>query len=210
VPSSDAAFRIVLSELRRRGILLESDAKLPSITAIVAGEPIRGSWWGHAKGHEIFHVSRQMASHKDVLVTKLVSRKVTYVHRRLWPLIVAIGSARQDWQMSSLSRPAKELLVLVDKAGRIRTDDIRSQRKLKGMRIGDAARELEVNLLIHSQEIHTEAGVHAKVMESWQSWSKRVGLLRKKMRPDDAKEQLERLLAKFNREFGAKGSLPWN
>ena len=29
------------------GLLLESDAKLPSVAGLVACAPVRGSWWGH-------------------------------------------------------------------------------------------------------------------------------------------------------------------
>lgn len=72
-----------------------------------------------------------MASHPDVVITKLVSKRVTYVHRKLWPAIVAVGSARQNWQLSGLSPTARELLALVDKTGRIRTDGIRIKRSLK-------------------------------------------------------------------------------
>ena len=190
--------------------MLESDATLPCVARIVAGGAIRGSWWGHPRGQEIFRVSGRMASNRNVLVSKLVSKKVTYVHRRLWPLVIAVGSARQVWQMSGLSRTAKLLLASVDRAGRIRTDNARIKRRLKGKSVGDAARELEIRLLIHSEEVHTEAGAHARNMETWKSWSNRVSFHGKEMRPEDAKMQLDALLAQLNRKFGATASLPWN
>ncbi len=210
MPSVESNLRSALSELRRYGILLESDAKLPSITTNVAGEPIRGSWWGHARGHEIHYVALRMASHPDVLVTKLVSGKVTYVHRKLWPAIVAVGSARQNWQLSGLPSAARQLLALVDKAGRIRTDNVRIKGNLKGKTIGDAARELEARLLVHSQEIHTDTGAHAKWLETWKSWSKGAAFAGKKVLLEDAKKQLEELLEDLNRQFHANASLAWS
>jgi hypothetical protein len=208
-PSAETTLRATLTKLKRYGILMESHPKLPSVAAIVAGEPIRGSWWGHNRGHEIFYAAQQMASHPDVVITKLVSKRVTYVHRKLWPAIVAVGSARQNWQLSGLSPAATELLALVDTTGRIRTDRIRV-RSLKKKTVTDAVRELEVRLLVHSREIHTERGAHAKVLETWQVWVGEAGLARKKMLPEDGKRRLEKVLADLNSGFDAEGCLPWS
>ncbi len=84
-------------ELKRSGLLLLADRRLPSITTFVVGKPIRGSWWGHHKGREIFQVVSQIADHPDVAVTKLISGKVTFVHRKLWPALLTIGTAREPW-----------------------------------------------------------------------------------------------------------------
>jgi hypothetical protein len=56
-----------------------------------AGGPIRGSWWGHAKGKQIFWLTRVLRDSPDVLVCRLVGGKVTYVHRRLWPAVVRLA-----------------------------------------------------------------------------------------------------------------------
>lgn len=63
----------------------------PSLAEAIAGGPIRGSWWGHARGHEIFRVAEAVSEHPDVLVCKLIEGKVTYVHRRLWPALVRLA-----------------------------------------------------------------------------------------------------------------------
>ena len=42
-----ARFDAALRELRRWGMLLETDPVLPSVATIVAGSRIRGSWWSH-------------------------------------------------------------------------------------------------------------------------------------------------------------------
>src|SRR6266851_419243 len=104
----------VFAKLKEHGLLLQTDANLPNVCALVAGAPVRGSWWAHPRSHEIFRVSCGLAEHPDVLVIKLVSSKVTYVHRALWPYVVTIGRARAAWQLESLSRAALELLEEVD------------------------------------------------------------------------------------------------
>jgi hypothetical protein len=78
--------------VRRQGVVLESGAGPgTSIAEAVAGAPIRGSWWAHARGREIFAVTRAIRSSPDVLVCRLVGGKVTYVHRRLWPAVVRLA-----------------------------------------------------------------------------------------------------------------------
>ena len=74
------------------GLVLESGTgPVPSLVAAIAGEPIRGSWWGHARGREIFAVTRAIRDSPDVLVCRLVDGKITYVHRRLWPALVRLS-----------------------------------------------------------------------------------------------------------------------
>ena len=86
-------FKTALQTLRRLGLLLETDARLPSVASLIAGEPVSGSWWSHASAQEIFITLGQFADHRDVMFTKLISGKVTLVHRKLWPEIFAIGTA---------------------------------------------------------------------------------------------------------------------
>jgi hypothetical protein len=46
-----------LEWVREQGIVLQSArGPVPNLAEYVAGEPIRGSWWGHAAGHETFAV----------------------------------------------------------------------------------------------------------------------------------------------------------
>ncbi len=82
-----------LAFVRRHGIVLQAArGPVPSLAEAIAGGPIRGSWWGHAKGQEIFRVAEVISDSEDVLVCKLVGDKVTYVHRRLWPALVKLAS----------------------------------------------------------------------------------------------------------------------
>src|ERR1700736_2703809 len=74
------------------GLVLESGAgPVPSLAAEIAGEPIHGSWWAHARGREIFAVTRAIRDSPDVLVCRLVDGKITYVHCRLWPALVRLS-----------------------------------------------------------------------------------------------------------------------
>jgi len=81
--------RQALAFIRKHGIVLEAaKGPIPSLAEAVAGAPIRGTWWAHPRSHEIFVVTRAVRDSKDVLVCRLFQRKVTFVHRRLWPALV--------------------------------------------------------------------------------------------------------------------------
>jgi len=123
--------------------------------------------------------------------------------------LVAIGSAREIWQVRGLSRAAQDLLALVDKAHEIRTDRVCAAKGMKTRSIGDAVRELEARLLVHSIEIHTEFGAHAKQLQTWNEWRKEVGLVKKANPPQLAKKTIEKLVLDLNLRFAAKGRLPW-
>src|SRR5258707_14153303 len=75
--------RQALAFIREHGVVLESArGPVPSLAQVIAGEPIRGSWWSHPKSHEIFAVTRAVRDSDDVLVCRLIAGKITYVHRR--------------------------------------------------------------------------------------------------------------------------------
>jgi hypothetical protein len=81
-----------LAFVERHGVVLQAArGPVPSLAETIAGGRIRGSWWGHPKGHEIFHVAEAMRESPEVLVCKLVEGKVTYIHRRLWPALVKLA-----------------------------------------------------------------------------------------------------------------------
>ena len=83
-----------LTFVKTNGVVLESGrGPVPSLAEAIAGELIRGSWWAHPKGNDIFLCSRAIRKSADVLVCRLVGGKVTYVHRRLWPALVWLAEA---------------------------------------------------------------------------------------------------------------------
>lgn len=84
--------RDALAFVSREGIVLQAArGRVPNLAEFVAGERIRGSWWGHAKGKEIFRAANDVADSGDALVCRLVDGKVTFVHRRLWPALVRLA-----------------------------------------------------------------------------------------------------------------------
>ncbi len=84
--------REAIAFVERHGVVLQAArGPAPSLAEAIAGEPIRGSWWGHAKGRIIFRAARAVCESPDVLVCKLIDDKVTYVHRRLWPALVKLA-----------------------------------------------------------------------------------------------------------------------
>jgi len=64
---------------------------LQSLAERVAGEPIRGSWWSHPAGHEIFAAIQTVRESPAVVATRLVNGKVTLIHRRLWPALFRVA-----------------------------------------------------------------------------------------------------------------------
>lgn len=117
-------------------VLASARGPVPSLAETIAGEPIRGSWWAHAKGKAIFDALNTVAEDPDVRCFKLVDGKVTFVHRRLWPALVRLadelGAARvaevrqehtasgkhvnqvtkfPDWVPAEVARAAKKLTV---------------------------------------------------------------------------------------------------
>ena len=81
-----------LAFIQKHGVVLVSaKGPVPRMTEAIAGEPIKGSWWGHAKGKRIFAILEAVTEASDVLVCRLVNGKLTLVHRRLWPALARVA-----------------------------------------------------------------------------------------------------------------------
>jgi hypothetical protein len=200
-------FGKALAILEETGLLLVNGCEIPDVCRIVTGERMKGSWWSHPAGHEIFSLNELLADHPDVTVAKLISGKVTFVHRKLWQRLVAIGIARNHWQMRNLSTSAHNLLETLDQHGTLFTNKLGSSI---GPKPGDTTRELELKLLIHADQIHTEKGAHAKVLETWPVWANRVSLKKKpSLGANTACRSFEKRLNEINEKFGGGGRLPW-
>jgi hypothetical protein len=72
-------------------VLAAAKGPVPNIAEAIAGEPMRGSWWGHRKGSEIFRALATIDDSPDVLCFRLIAGKITFVHRRLWPALVCLA-----------------------------------------------------------------------------------------------------------------------
>lgn len=80
--------------IRYHGVVLEAaKGPEPSLAQKVAGEPIKGSWWGHRRSHEIFELTQKVRDSKAVLICTLAGGKLTYIHRRLWPHFVRLSKS---------------------------------------------------------------------------------------------------------------------
>jgi hypothetical protein len=78
-----------LDWLREQGVVMQSArGPVPSLAERVAGDPIRGSWWGHPSGHEIYRVLNEVRASPEVVALRLINGKITLIHRRLWPALV--------------------------------------------------------------------------------------------------------------------------
>jgi hypothetical protein len=102
-------FQHVEEELRCWRMLLVADAALPSVASLVAQAPTGGSWWAHSQSHAIFKAAKHLASHPDVLTARLLGSKVTFIHKKLWPALMAVGTSREPWQLEGLSPSALAL-----------------------------------------------------------------------------------------------------
>jgi hypothetical protein len=183
-------------QLEEHGLLLLTDAKLPSVVSLAVGAPIKGSWWAHPRGKEIYALLVKFTAHEDVLCVKLVDGKVTFLHRRLWPAFLAIARAKEPWQTEKLSKSARELFARVEECG---------EHEAKGA----TAKELEIRLLVHSGQVHTESGAHALVLTSWKRWSKQHGPIGRAIPVARAKQEFHARLAEWNRVHRAKARLPF-
>jgi hypothetical protein len=79
--------------IEQLGVVMQSaqHARIPSFVEFIAEEKIRGSWWGHNKGREIFRALVTVYESPDVVAMKLVDDKLTLVHRRLWPALATLA-----------------------------------------------------------------------------------------------------------------------
>lgn len=82
-----------LAFVARHGVVLASAKGLvPNVAEAIAGEPIRGSWWAHAKGHAIFAALNVIGDSPDVLTFRWLGDKITFAHRRVWPALVRLDT----------------------------------------------------------------------------------------------------------------------
>jgi hypothetical protein len=92
-----------LDFVKRHGAVLESaKGTISSLAHAIAGEPIRGSWWGHPKGNQIYMLLNDVSDSPDVMRCRLVDGKITLVHRRLWPALVKMASAFDSDRLSAV------------------------------------------------------------------------------------------------------------
>ncbi len=72
---TDRSTARVREALAASGLLMQADARLMSVATLVAGEPIRGAWWGHPRGNVIYWVLQDLEEQQAVLCAKLLDGK---------------------------------------------------------------------------------------------------------------------------------------
>ena len=206
--SSAIAVDDVLDYLRRLGVLLEADRSFPSITGIMVREPIKGSWWSHPMANEIYLLCQRLINIPTRFVSSCSRARATYVHRRLWPELIAIGTAQEPWQLDALPASAKSMLKKVEDRGSLRMDELKGARTAKEKSAD--AQSLKTRLLVFGDEVHTRSGAHVKRIETWEHWAWRTGFhIQVLPTPERAKEEFLRIAEHLNEEFGADATLPW-
>jgi len=180
----------VRKALSDSGILLLQDQKLPSIVGLFCDLKVSASWWSIPEAHDIFRCLESLEP--TAVATRLINRKVTYVHRRLWPAIAAVGDTRQSWQMRGLSPDAKRLLA-------------QTTRGESPIGHGPSARELQDRLLVVAHEVHTPSGKHEVRLQSWESWAATMDVVPLSS-AEKARDILETAAVSIG---GTRAMLPW-
>jgi len=89
--------------VEKHGVVLESaNGPVPSLVKAITGGKIKGSWWAHPRGKEIFGITRAVRDSEQVLVCRLIGGKVTFVHQRLWPALARCSKRFRPDQISQL------------------------------------------------------------------------------------------------------------
>lgn len=186
----------ILAAVDQRGLLLVHDQVLPSVTALIVGTPVEGSWWSHPLANTIYNALGAIES--DVAVVKLIAGKNTLVAKRLWPQLRDIGMGRDPWQTHRLDDEVIALLDDIDHATAPVLVD-KSQAKI--------ATVLERRLLVYPTEIHTATGHHRKSYQGWQRWGDERHLRRARA-GTQAQATFEAIIAQQADKVAAK-LVPW-
>jgi hypothetical protein len=201
--STEDDVRLLEAELARSGLLLEHDAELPSATALLAGAPIRGSWWGHPEGQRIYEALEEFSEGEGALVVKAVNEKRTYVHRRLWPALLAVARSAEGKRAEGVGPLARRLLAHVAETDNVRLDALVASGFAPSKELTKAASELEAALLVQASSLHTESGAHTKVYRPWRAWAHENGVSPDALTVAEARDALtlafERLSAGVSR-----------
>ncbi len=80
------------SWVEQHGVVLQSArGPVPNVAEFIAGEPIRGSWWGHSAGKKIYEILNELDGDDDIVAARLINAKITLLHARIWPAIVRVS-----------------------------------------------------------------------------------------------------------------------
>ena len=92
--------------VKKHGVVLVSArGPAPRLVDFIAGETVKGSWWGHPKGTLIFNTLEAVTDSPDLAVCRLVGGKLSLVHKRLWPALLRMAGR---FPRKSLARVRQE------------------------------------------------------------------------------------------------------
>ena len=154
----------------------------------------------------VYELSCRLYDHPDALCTKLIGGKATYVHRRLWPAVLAVGTSGEAWQTEGLPQAAGSILEEVRRRGSLRFDDI---PRTDGKSPSGAVKELETRLLARGFQIHTDFGNHVRMLESWDCWAAGNHLQLGELTAEEGKRQIEQAYASLRGAEPGELRLPW-
>jgi hypothetical protein len=204
----EAWLEAAVARLQHWGLMLASDKALPSFPRLVVERNVSGSWWGDPEANLIYESARRFADHPDVIHVVLVSGKLTYLHKRLAPALVAVALDDADWKFAGLSRPARAIWERLNQEPRLYADepglpttDVKQN--------GHWMRELEGRLLCAGGNVHTPRGSHAKYAVRWEDWISERRLAKPQISPQTGMRRLDECLDRLNLEFGGHGKMPW-
>ena len=148
----------------RRMVLQTGRSALPALTNAIAGRVLNGSWMANPEVHHIYRLMSRLPKER-ALVAALVLGKETIVVPDLAPAVhvVAADDTRRNWALSQLPPIACRLLDDVEATGSVRMD----HWSVKGKDARDARYVLQNQLLVWSDELHTERGSHTTVVRPW-------------------------------------------
>lgn len=178
------------SWVRERRIVVVSGrgGGLPALAEAIAGQRIRGSWWGHPDGHRIYGLLGRLDD--DLIGLTLVLGKTTVLDPSLGPALqrVATDPARRQRARDGLPPLAREILDRTEVDGEVRMDAL----DVPARRSRPARITLEQQLLVVSREEHTDRGHHVSTVYPWEAsvLPKRFGPAAKRLSYEEARDAL--------------------
>lgn len=158
-----------------RLVMLAPELPLPSLVSEVAGEDLKGGWWGHDAAHLIFALYTDLRAHPDVLTAKLIDGKITFVHRALWPSLLRVVTDVKWRRMRRclLLDESRVLLNLVRRHKLLRMSRATNIAEIQNMNrktLKRAKKNLEKSVLVRADQAHTDKGRHETIFEAWGHW----------------------------------------
>jgi len=184
-----------LAFIQRHGAVpMTPTGELPCFVNAVAGTPVKGSWWGHPKGKLIFDLLNGVLESGDVDAFPLIDGKRTFLHRSLMPAFYRIVSD-PDWRHSKtrdLKSLERRLLEAVAKAGTLRLDQWALRNDVDAKALKKSKERLAADLLLKSDNVHTDTGNHASVLVNWSQWANAdVRRAARSLSLEEAREKLQ-------------------